>query len=174
MKPPDQYLGAEIQINLRFKIQTIQRRHVALGHVFGHVCQTSCRRFRARELEQIIGKALPTRCATPLSLEYRPKIDTTPELDDKRANYYQGPIGIMRWMCKLGRVEILMLAAMQSRYLAVLREGHLDQVFHLFVYLKRLASILTSTRLCLSFEGSPMTSDRNLTCLWWHPSLQNT
>ena len=51
-----------------------------------------------RELEQI-GEALPARCATPLSQGYCPEVDTMPtKLDDKRANYFQGLIGIVRWM----------------------------------------------------------------------------
>ena len=50
-----------------------------------------------QELEHI-GKALLTHCATPLSQGYCPEIDTTPELDDKRANYFQGLIDIVRWM----------------------------------------------------------------------------
>ena len=51
--------------------------------------------------------------------------------------YFQGLIGIVRWMCELGRVDILVPVAMLSRYLAAPREGHLDQVFHIFAYLKQ-------------------------------------
>jgi hypothetical protein len=67
---------------------------------------------------------------------YRPELDTTPELDAKRHNYYQGLIGVLRWMCELGRIDILIDVAMLSRFLAAPREGHLQQAFHIFGYLK--------------------------------------
>jgi hypothetical protein len=75
--------------------------------------------------------------STAMSQGYRPEIDTTPELDAKRANYYQGLIGVLRWICKLGRKDILVDVAMLSRFLASPRRGNLDQAFHIFAYLKR-------------------------------------
>ena len=45
-------------------------------------------------------------------------------------------IGILRWICELGRLDILTPVSMLSRYLVSAREGHLDQVFHVFAYLK--------------------------------------
>ena len=59
------------------------------------------------------------------------------DLDNKQDNYFQGLIGIVRWMCELGRVDILVPVAMLSRYLAATREGHLNQVFHILAYLKQ-------------------------------------
>jgi hypothetical protein len=58
-------------------------------------------------------------------------------LDAQRANYYQGLVRILRWMCKLGRVDILVDMSKLSRYLAALQEGHLEQVFHIFTYQNR-------------------------------------
>ncbi len=89
-----------------------------------------------RKLEEI-GERLSTKVLTPMSQGYRPEIDTTPELDAKRTNYYQGLIGGMRWICELGRTDILVDVAMMSRFLASPRRGHLDQAFHIFAYLKR-------------------------------------
>jgi hypothetical protein len=73
-----------------------------------------------------------------LSSGYRPEIDVSPELDAQRANYYQGLIGVLRWMCELvgHSVDILVDVAMLSRFLAAPRRGHLEQVFHIFTYLK--------------------------------------
>jgi hypothetical protein len=45
-------------------------------------------------------------------------------------------IGVLRWICELGRLDILMPVSMLSRYLVSAREGHLEQVFHVFAYLK--------------------------------------
>ena len=89
-----------------------------------------------RELEQI-ECCLSTRFTTPLSQGYRPELDVSAELDVKRANYYQGIIGILCWMCELGRVNIIVPVAFLSRFLAALRVGHLYQAYHIFAYLKR-------------------------------------
>jgi hypothetical protein len=87
------------------------------------------------ELKQV-GKFLPTKAPTPLTGGYRPELDVSDELDAKRQNYYQGIIGVLRWLCELGRIDILVPVSMLSRYLAQAREGHLEQAFHIFAYLK--------------------------------------
>ena len=79
---------------------------------------------------------LPKGIKSPLASDYRPELDSSPELDHKRQNYYQGLIGILRWICELGRIDIIMPVSLMSRYLAQAREGHLNQVFHIFAYLK--------------------------------------
>ena len=82
-------------------------------------------------------KYLPsTGIKTPLSGDYRPEIDPTQELDHQQQNYYQGLIGVLRWICELGRLDIIMPCSLMSRYLAQAREGHLNQIFHMFGYLK--------------------------------------
>ena len=83
-----------------------------------------------------IDKRLPTNVKTPLSSGYRPELDMSKELNPDRLNYYQGLIGVLRWMCELGRLDILMPISLMSRYLVSAREGHLDQLFHMFGYLK--------------------------------------
>ena len=83
-----------------------------------------------------IEQCLPTRVTTPLSQGYRPELDQSRELDAKRSQYYQSLIGVLRWICELGRVDILVAVSMLSRFLMSPREGHLQQVFHLFAYLK--------------------------------------
>jgi hypothetical protein len=63
-----------------------------------------------KEVERQLSEAsrmLKNKVKTPLSLDYRPELDKTPELDARRAHYYQGLIGILHWMCELGRVDIL-------------------------------------------------------------------
>ena len=89
-----------------------------------------------RELTDV-GERLSTKVKTPLTPGYRPEMDTSPELDSNRANYYQGLIGVLRWMCELGRVDILTPVTLLSHFLASPRAGHLEQVFHIFAYLKR-------------------------------------
>ena len=55
---------------------------------------------------------------TPVVAGYRPEIDPTSELDQRKQNYYQGLIGVLGWICELGRLGILMLVSLFSRYLA--------------------------------------------------------
>ena len=89
-----------------------------------------------RKLEEI-GERFSTKVSTPMSQGYRPEVDTTPELDAKRANYFQGLIGVLRWICELGRIDIIEDVAMLSQFLAAPKRGRLNQVFHIFAYLQR-------------------------------------
>ena len=60
------------------------------------------------------------------------------ELDEDDIAYYQSLlIGILRWMVNLGRIDISYEVLMMSLHMAMLRVGHLEQLFHIFVYLKR-------------------------------------
>ena len=46
-------------------------------------------------------------------------------------------MGVLRWCIELGRVDIAIEVGMLSRFQAAPREGHLEQLFHIFAYLKR-------------------------------------
>ena len=82
------------------------------------------------------GVSLPKRCRGPIKNNYRPEVDVSDCLSTEDAGYYQSLIGILRWMVELGRVDICCEVSMLSSHLAMPREGHLDQVFHMFGYLK--------------------------------------
>lgn len=73
----------------------------------------------------------------PLTSNYRPECDASCELDHHDASYYASLIGILRWMVEMGRVDIACEVSMMSSYVAMPREGHLQQLFHMFAYLKR-------------------------------------
>eukprot|EP00804_Cyclotella_cryptica_P019305 CCRYP_006183-RB/>CCRYP_006183-RB protein AED:0.42 eAED:0.42 QI:0/0/0/1/1/1/2/0/178 len=45
-------------------------------------------------------------------------------------------IGILRWMCELGRINICTEVSMLSLYSAMPPEGHLEAALHVFSYLK--------------------------------------
>ena len=53
---------------------------------------------------------------------------------------YQQLIGILRWSCKLGRLDILLEVSLLSAFSAAPREGHLDAVYHMFAYLRKHGS----------------------------------
>ena len=73
----------------------------------------------------------------PISRNYRPEIDVSPELNANDANFFQSLIGTLRWMVEMGRIDICCEVSILSSCLAMPREGHLQQVLHIFAYLKR-------------------------------------
>ena len=80
---------------------------------------------------------LPTRVQTPMVSNYLPELDGTPELEADSIQYYQELIGVLRWATELGRVDILLEVSLLSQYQAAPREGHLEQLLHIFAYLKK-------------------------------------
>jgi hypothetical protein len=83
-----------------------------------------------------IGQQLETKVKTPVSQGYQLELDASPALSPRQANYFQGLIGVLRWMIELGRIDIMVSVAMLSRLLAAPCEGHLNEVLHIFAYLK--------------------------------------
>jgi hypothetical protein len=70
------------------------------------------------------------------STNYRPELDVSPVLGPDQASYYMSLIGILCWAVELGRIDIYIDIALLSSYLCQPRVGHLEQVFHIFAYLK--------------------------------------
>ena len=73
----------------------------------------------------------------PLTSNYRPYIYISQDLDPQDASYYQSLIGILRWIVELGRVDICVEVSMMSSHVVFPRKGHIDQVLHIFGYLKK-------------------------------------
>ena len=46
-------------------------------------------------------------------------------------------IGVLRWAIELGRVDILLEVSLLSTQMASPRLGHLQQLYHIFGYLKK-------------------------------------
>jgi hypothetical protein len=82
------------------------------------------------------GLSLRGKPTTPMQTNYRPELDISPVLGPEQANYYQSLIGILRWAVELGRIDIYVDVALLSSHLVEPRTGHLEQVFHIFSYLK--------------------------------------
>ena len=80
--------------------------------------------------------ALLKHTTIPITSNYTPEVDASPELDDNDAAYYQSLIGILRWMVEMGRIDIITEVSMLSSFVAMPRQGHLSQVLHIFAYLK--------------------------------------
>ena len=80
---------------------------------------------------------MPSKADTPLSTTYRPELDVSRELNVADAAYYQSLIGILRWIVEMGRVDVCLEVSMMSSHLELPREGHLEQVLHIFASLKK-------------------------------------
>lgn len=133
VKPPDSYLGADVkQYNIGGPEDSAKLKWAMSSDTYVARAVADVQ----RELSQC-GQCLQKNVSTPMASGYRPELDATPLLDSKRANYFQGLIGVLRWICELGRIDILVDVAMMSRFLAAPRKGHLEQVLHIFAYLKR-------------------------------------
>ena len=133
VKEPDLYLGADVVKWQLEKTDEPQKARWAF----------SSTRYTKRAIEDVErnlsaqgGKKLATKASSPLAAGYRLELDQTPELSDSDLTYYQGLIGVLRWICELGRIDILLPVSLMSRYLVAARSGHFDQVFHIFAYLK--------------------------------------
>ena len=70
------------------------------------------------------------------SQSYRPELDTSEECNEEQVEFYQSMIGLLRWLCEIGRVDILTETSLLSTYLSNPRVGHLHQALHIFRYLK--------------------------------------
>jgi hypothetical protein len=84
------------------------------------------------------GQRLPGRCPNPFSGDnYHPGDDVTAELNREGIKTYQELIGILRWAIEIGRLDILLEVSLLSQHSACPRVGHLEQVYHIFGYLKK-------------------------------------
>jgi hypothetical protein len=122
VKEPNSYLGATIS---KWKINDCEEPQKTRWAMSPDLYVKRAIADVERELSEV-GEQLITRATTPTSQDYRPELDVSDELDAKRTTYYQGLIGILRWMCELGRIDILVPVSMLSRYLANPRQGHLE------------------------------------------------
>ena len=91
---------------------------------------------------------LPSRATTPMASEYTPELDTSEELGPDDVTFFQELVGILRWAVEIGRVDILTELSMLSTYQASPRRGHLEQVIHIFSFLKK------NPKLTLYFDPS--------------------
>ncbi len=79
---------------------------------------------------------LLTQAANPFVMGYEPELDETPARDPDRASYYQSIIGLMRWMCEIGRIDIVTEVLLLSSHIAYSREGNLDAALYVMGYLR--------------------------------------
>ena len=114
--PPKIYLGAKIgKVQLpngveAYAVSTSQYAQEAVRNVESHL--------------ETQGLKLRKAVSAPITKDYRPELDTSPELDPEEGTYYQYLIGVLRWMVEMGRVDICCEVSMLSSFVAMPREGH--------------------------------------------------
>ena len=79
---------------------------------------------------------LKNKVRAPWPNDYVSETDVSPELDPKRAQYYQSLIGVLHWIVELGRIDMITEVSKLASHMALPREGHLKAIFHVFAYLK--------------------------------------
>ena len=128
MEEPETYLGADLSR------MDNEDGDISWGMSSDKYCQSLL-----TNIEEVLSKKglrLPSKCITPLQGGYKPELDSTCELKADGLQWYQELIGSLRWAVEIGRVDILLETSLMSTYLAMPREGHLEQVLHIFGYLK--------------------------------------
>ena len=84
------------------------------------------------------GISFNTKPSQPFShTSYRAELDTSSLCDVTSSIYYIQLIGILRWLCELGRADILYETSILSRYCVQPHTGHLHQLLHVFHYLDK-------------------------------------
>ena len=129
--PPSTYLGAQIYRH------NLPDGRQAWGMTSEKYIKNAIRTVEDMLDEDGDGCKLKTTAKTALPTNYRPELESTPELNATLLSRYRQLIGILRWAVELGRVDIYVEVALLSQYLASPREGHLQAVYHIFSYLRR-------------------------------------
>jgi hypothetical protein len=102
------------------------------------------------------GDKLPYKAPTPISSGYWPEIDISPEQSKADALFYQTLIGVLCLIVELGRVDIDVEVSMMSSHLALPRSGHLQELYHIFAYLKAHSNAE------MVFDPTPISPDMTL------------
>ena len=128
IEPPDIYLGAKLSLKnmdgvKRWTISSDNYVEAAVKNA-EEVCKNRPK-YKMRKNKE-----------TPMVGNYIPELDGTQELDTDDLTLFQELIGVLRWATEIGRVDILHEVSILSQYQASAREGHLQQVFNIFSYLK--------------------------------------
>jgi len=168
VEPPKNYLGADV-----FKITIHDGSPSEPAKQVWAMSATEYVKRSIQEVERELALQdayLPKRFETPLSSGYRPELDFSPKLEGSQVNYFQGLVGVLRWIIELGRIDLIVPVSLLSCFVASPREGHLQQCYHIFAYLKQF------NRSRLVFDDSePTFEESNFhVCDWseYYPDAQ--
>ena len=83
------------------------------------------------------GQELPPKYDMPVMSCHHPAEDMSAELHDGDSQCHQELIGVLCWAVEMGRLDMMLEVALLSSHLALPRDGHLQQVYHIFGCLKK-------------------------------------
>ena len=83
------------------------------------------------------GKGLAAKVPTSMTNGYTPEVEILPDIGLEDAAYYHSRILVLGWIVYLGRVRINVEASVLSSLLGISREGHFEELLHIFAYLKK-------------------------------------
>ena len=126
--PPKIYLGAKIS-----KVQ-LPNGVVAYAMSMSQYVKEAVRNVESHLMKRNL--SLLKKASTPMTANYSPEVDGSPELNEEDAAYYQSLIGTLRSIVEMGRMDISMEVSALSSFVIMPREGHMQQVLHIFAYLK--------------------------------------
>jgi hypothetical protein len=113
--PPKNYLGTDVsQSTIHDGNGDTPAKHVWCMSATKYVKRAIKEVERELALENAY---LPKRVETPMSSGYRPELDFSLELDSSKVNYYQGFIGILRWIVELGRINLIVPVSLLSHFM---------------------------------------------------------
>jgi hypothetical protein len=124
VRPPKEYLGLDIAMFDMTDHDTSERRKC-----WSIAANTYIKR-AVNEVKLTLAEVdqrLKSKVVTPLAAGYQPEVDATPKLDSERTTYFQGLIGVLRWLVELGRVDIMVAVTMLSSHMATPRQGQMEQ-----------------------------------------------
>jgi hypothetical protein len=126
---PEFYLGA--------KLLEEQINGVTCWTVTSHDCVKPAVK-NVEEDTKGTARRLPTRnVKNPMSMSYESKLDVPEELRNKDVTFFQELIGVLWWATEIGMVDILIEVSLLLQYRANPRKGHLEQLLHIFGFLKK-------------------------------------
>ena len=81
---------------------------------------------------------LPLRCDTLMPNIYHPSKDVLKQMNGQGVKKYQELIGILIWAVEIRRFDILLEVSLLLSHLALPRVRHLQAVYRIFGYLKKV------------------------------------
>lgn len=157
--PPEMYLGATIQQRILngqkcWTMSSITYVKAAIENV---AVQLKERKMKFNN-----------KAVTPIHQGYKPELDQSQLLNSADITFFQELIGMLRWAIEIGRVDIYHEVSILSTYQAAPRLGHLEQLIHIFSYLKKQPKTTLYFDPALPkydesiFQGSPMEDFKEL------------
>jgi hypothetical protein len=101
VKAPDRYLGANIGL------WTMEGGRRAWSMSAKSYIKSAVSNLESNMDRTTVANILPSKSYRPFKTGYRPEIDVSPVLPPLQALYYQGLIGVLCWICELGRMYSL-------------------------------------------------------------------